>query len=170
MTTGMRPACRPRCAARRFSGATSPSLGERDCHGRPPRSGSPECTIVQSALPGQMLVVPEDGVVRRWGVRSARGELALSVVRPRGNETFQVARARNEFAGNAGLYLFPTNLAVERGDLVGLVLLPGSAAGAVSGVDGAKTTRWIPDLATGKPVEKGFEDELLLRVEYVPGG
>ena len=44
----------------------------------------PSCTIVQSALPGATLVVPEDGVIRRWAVRSARGELALSVVRPRG--------------------------------------------------------------------------------------
>jgi hypothetical protein len=140
-----------------------------DCRGRPPRSGSPGCTIVQSALPGQKLVVPEDGLVRRWGVRSGRGELALSVIRPRGEDTFQVARSRNEFAGNAGVHMFDTNLAVERGDVVGLVLLPGSAAGARTGVDGAKATRWIPDLA-GKRAERGFDNELLLKVEYIRGG
>ena len=39
-------------------------------------------------------------------MRSARGELALSVVRPRGDETFQVARSRNEFVGNSGVHLF----------------------------------------------------------------
>jgi Protein kinase domain len=140
-----------------------------DCRGRPPRPGSPGCTIVQSALPGQKLVVPEDGLVRRWGVRSGRGELALSVIRPRGEDTFQVARSRNEFAGNAGVHMFDTNLAVERGDVVGLVLLPGSAAGARTGVDGAKATRWIPDLA-GKRAERGFDNELLLKVEYIRGG
>jgi hypothetical protein len=141
-----------------------------NCRGRRPRPQSPGCTLVQSALPGHALVMPEDGRLRRWGVRSARGELALSVIRPRGEDTFQVARSRNEFAGNAGVHLFDTDLAVERGDVVGLVLLPGSGAGARTGVDGARTTRWIPDLATGQRIERGFDNELLLRVEYVAGG
>jgi hypothetical protein len=141
-----------------------------DCEGHTARAGSPGCTIVQSALPGTALVVPEDGVVRRWSVRSARGEVALSVVRPRGDETFQVARSRNEFVGNAGVHLFDTNLAVERGDVVGLAVLPGSAAGVRPGVDGAKTTRWTPYVNLGKRLNRGFAHELLLRVEYVPGG
>jgi hypothetical protein len=142
-----------------------------DCKGRIPRAGSPGCTIVQTALPGQALVVPEDGVIRRWSVRSARGELALAVVRPRGDETFQVARSRNEFVGNDGVHVFETNLAVERGDLVALVVFPGSAAGARADVDGARTRRWIPLLPYGeKPVDRGFANELLLRVDYLPGG
>jgi hypothetical protein len=141
-----------------------------DCQGHNPRAGSPGCTIVQSALPGHALVVPEDGVIRRWSVRSARGELALSVVRPRGDETFQVARSRNEFVGNSGVHLFATNLDVERGDVVGLAVLPGSAAGARTGVEGARATRWSPYVNKGKRVDGGFENELLLRVEYVPGG
>jgi hypothetical protein len=141
-----------------------------DCEGRDPDAGSPGCTIVQSALPERTLVVPEDGVIRRWSVRSARGELALSVVRPRGDETFQVARSPNEFVGNAGVHLFDTNLAVERGDVVGLAVLPGSAAGARPEVDGAKATRWTPYVNMGKRLDRGFENELLLRVEYVRGG
>jgi hypothetical protein len=141
-----------------------------DCAGRHPQAGSPGCTIVQSALPGHALVVPEDGVIRRWSVRSARGELALSVVRPRGGETFQVARSRNEFVGNAGVHLFDTDLAVERGDVVGLAVLPGSAAGARPGVEGARATRWSPYVNKGKRVDRGFENELLLRMEYLPGG
>jgi hypothetical protein len=116
------------------------------------------------------LVVREDGAVRRWSVRSARGELALSVVRPRGDETFQVARSRNEFVGTAGLHRFRTDLAVERGDLVGLVVLPGSAAGVRAGVAGARTTRWSPNVNTGEPKNGGLASELLLRVEYAPGG
>jgi serine/threonine-protein kinase len=142
-----------------------------DCRGRSPRADSPGCTIVQTALPGRALVVPEDGVIRRWSVRSARGELALAVVRPRGDDTFQVARSRNEFVGNGGVHLFETNLAVERGDLVALVVFPGSAAGARPGVEGATTRRWIPLLPYGdEPVDRGFANELLLRVDYVPGG
>jgi hypothetical protein len=141
-----------------------------DCEGHNPEAGSPGCTIVQSALPEQALVVPEDGVIRRWSVRSAQGELALAVVRPRGDETFQVARSRNEFVGNGGVHLFETNLAVERGDVVGLVVLPGSAAGARPDVDGARTTRWTPYVNNGKRLDRGFANELLMRVEYVRGG
>jgi hypothetical protein len=91
-------------------------------------------------------------------------------VRPRGDETFQVARSRNEFVGTAGVHLFAANLAVERGDLVGLVVLPGSAAGVRPGVEGARTTRWVPSVNAGKPVNRGFANELLLRVEYARGG
>jgi serine/threonine-protein kinase len=140
------------------------------CSDQSAQAHSSGCTIVQSALPGRSLVVREDGVIRRWSVRSARGELALSVVRPRGDETFQVARSRNEFVGNAGVHLFRANLAVERGDLVGLVVLPGSAAGVRPGVEGARTTRWAPSVNKGKPVTRGFANELLLRVEYARGG
>jgi len=145
-----------------------------DCRARPPRPSSPGCTIVQAAQPGRTLVVPEDGVVRRWGVRSARGELALVVVRPRGGGAFQVAKSRNEFAGNDAVHVFDANLAVERGDQLGLVVLPGSAAGGRAGVDGATTRRWIPRLAAERPADlgprSGFDRELLLRVEYVPRG
>ncbi len=125
---------------------------------------------MQTELPEHTLVVPDDGTIRRWGVRSSRGEVALSVIRPRGEDTFQIARSRNEFVGNDGVHIFTTDLAVERGDLVGLALLPGSAAGARMDVDGARTTRWIPDPATAEPEESGFEHELLLGVEYVRGG
>jgi serine/threonine-protein kinase len=141
-----------------------------DCDGHRAGPGSRGCTIVQSALPGQALVVPEDGVIRRWSVRSARGELALSIVRPRGDDTFQVARSRNEFAGNGGVHVFDADLAVERGDVVGLAVLPGSAAGAHPDVDGAKTTRWTPNVNQGKRLDPGFANELLLRVDYVRGG
>jgi Protein kinase domain len=141
-----------------------------DCRGQRRAASSPGCTIVQTALPGHVLVVPEDGAIRRWGVRSADGELALSVVRPRGGDTFQVSRSRPEFVGTGGVHLFETNLAVERGDLVGLVALPGSAVGARDGVEGARASRWFGEVVRGDPVERGFAKELLLRVEYVPGG
>jgi hypothetical protein len=146
-----------------------------DCRGRAPRPSSPSCTIVQAELPGRTLVVPKDGVIRRWAVRSARGELGLVVLRPRGDVAKQVGRSENEFVENGRVHLFKTDLAVRQGDLVGMVAVAGSAVGARTGVDGASTRRWIPILFGGEqPPDhgpaSGFDHELLLRVEYVPGG
>ncbi len=145
-----------------------------DCRGRTPRPSSPSCTVMQTGLPGRTLVVPDEGVIRRWAVRSARGELGLSVVRSRSGETKQVARSRNEFVSDSGVHVFDTDLAVERGDHLGLVAIPGSAVGVRTGVEGALTNRWIPVLASTRKVDfrsgTGFDNELLLRAELVPGG
>jgi serine/threonine-protein kinase len=145
-----------------------------DCSGRTPRLSSPSCTVLQAELPGATLVAPDDGVVRRWAVRSARGELALAVVRPKTDGFLQVARSRNEFVGNDGVHVFEANVAVERGDLLGLVLIPGSGVGARAGVGGATTMLWSPYLCCGPHTPDrgpgtGFDHELLLRVEYVAG-
>jgi serine/threonine kinase PknH len=145
-----------------------------DCRGRSAGPSSPSCTIVQTGLPGSTLVVPAEGVIRRWAVRSARGEFGLSVVRSRSGETKQVARSSNEFVSDAGVHVFDTDLAVERGDRLGLVVVPGSAAGVRTDVAGAETNRWIPVLAATRELDfgagTGFDNELLLRVELVPGG
>lgn len=144
-----------------------------DCRGRPPGPASPSCTVVQAELPGKTLIVPEDGAIRRWAVRSARGELALVVLRPRGNNASQIVRSQNEFVSDSGVHVFETDVAAERGDLVGVIAIPGSALGARPGVDGATTRRWIPLLTGTRPANRGpgtgFDYELLLRVEYLPG-
>jgi hypothetical protein len=146
-----------------------------DCHGRRPSLSAASCTIVQSRLPGKMVTVPADGVIRRWAVRSARGEFALVVVRQRGNGGKQIARSENEFAGqDGGVHVFPTDIAVQQGDQLGLVVVPGSGVGVRPGPQGAATKRWIPRLKGTQPPtlgsRTGFNPELLLRVEYVPGG
>jgi Protein kinase domain len=145
-----------------------------DCRGRAPRPTSPSCTVMQTALPGRTLVVPAEGVIRRWAVRSASGELGLSVVRSRDGETKQVARSQNEFVDDPGVHVFDTDLAVERGDRLALVSVPGSSVGVRTGVDGAATSRWIPVLASTRDVDlgpgTGFDHELQLRAELVPGG
>jgi hypothetical protein len=145
-----------------------------DCRARRPTPRSTSCAIAQAQLPGRTLVVPEDGVIRRWSVRSARGELSLAVLRRHANGTSQVARSRNEFAENDGVFTFPTDLPVQRGDLVGLVVIQGSGVGARTGVKGATTERWLPNIhgATrpNLPAGSGFDNELLLRVEYLAGG
>jgi hypothetical protein len=144
-----------------------------NCAGKPLRGTSQGCAIAQAQLPGHTLVVPEDGVVRRWAVRSAHGELSLAVLRPHGDGTSQVERSPNEFAENDGVFTFPADLPVQRGDRVGLVAVEGSGVGART-VDGAATDRWIPNIEGSQdPTDgpgTGFDDELLLRVEYLPGG
>jgi hypothetical protein len=143
-----------------------------DCRERAVNESSPECTIAQTKLPGATIVVPEDGVIRRWSVRSAHGELSLAGLRPRKGGASQFTRSENEFVENDGIFTFPTDLAVERGDLLGLVVIPGSGVGARA-TEGATTERWIPHVALTRPPDfaagQGFDDELLLRVELVPG-
>src|SRR6185437_12303596 len=73
-----------------------------DCRGQAPHSDSVSCAIAQAQLPGHTLVVPQDGVIRRWSVRSAQGELSLAVLRQHANGVSQVARSRNEFVENDG--------------------------------------------------------------------
>jgi hypothetical protein len=141
-----------------------------DCRDRPAGAGSPACTVLQDRLPDATLVVPRNGVVRRWGVRSARGELALAVLRPRDDGYFQVARSRNEFVGNDGVHLFATDLAVDQGDRLAVQVVGGSGVG-VRDAAAATMGRWTPTLrgaiATPAP---GAAGELLLRADYLPGG
>jgi len=149
-------------------------LGEpgrtRDCRGRRPTTSAPTCTIFQDRLKGATLGVPRAGVVRRWGVRSAQGELALSVLRRRGVGYFQTARSRNEFVNDDGPHTFATDLAVEAGDRLGLVVINGSAVG-MRPAPGATTGTWSPPLRGDiLPLTGGPAGELLFRVDYVPGG
>jgi hypothetical protein len=145
-----------------------------DCRGRRPGLGSPDCTIVQTALPGGTLVAPQDGVIRRWAVRSATGEMALVVIRPREGKFFQVARSQDEFVTDPGVHLFATDIGVDRNDLIGLDLLPGSGVGAATGARGTTTARWLPPIRSRSTPDlgagTGFDDEVLLRADYVPGG
>ena len=144
----------------------------RDCRGGPVRATSVDCTVAQARLPGARVVVPADGVVRRWSVRSARGELALAIIRPRGDGHFQVALSRSEFVGNDAIHTFATDLAVERGDVLAIQVVDGSGVG-VRPLPGATTTRWIPQLRARRPPDlaagTGMDGELLLRAEVIPG-
>jgi serine/threonine-protein kinase len=146
-----------------------------DCRGRTVMADSPSCTIVQSRLPGATTVVPRNGVIRNWQVRGARGELRLVATRPRDGGSFQVTRSRWEPVGSADVHSFDTDLPVERGDVVGLHVSPGSGVGTRSGIAGATTDRWLPPVAgLGRPPDhkagSGFNREVLLRVGYAPGG
>ncbi|WP_354701171.1 serine-threonine kinase [Paraconexibacter sp. AEG42_29] len=141
-----------------------------DCQGRPVRARASTCTVFQDSLATATVVVPRGGVVRRWSVRSASGELALTVLRRRDEGYFQVSRSRNEFVGNDGLHSFAADLAVDRGDRLGLVVVEGSGVG-LRASPGGTTGRWSPPLAGAiRPQQDGPAGELLLQVDYQPGG
>lgn len=140
-----------------------------DCLGGAVSPSSPACTVFQDRDPGRTLVVPRDGVVRRWVVRSASGELALAVLRRRDDGYFQTARSRNEFVGSEAPHAFTADIAVERGDRLALVAVGGSGVG-IAEASGATTGRWAPPLrGTIVPQAAGPAGELLLRVDYAPG-
>ena len=145
-----------------------------DCSGRPPGGGSLPCTVAQTQLGNRSLVAPRDGVIRRWTVRGARGELALQVLRRRGRRFDSIARSTNESVPDEGVHAFPANLPIRTGDLVALEVAPGTAVGVRRDAPGAVTARWFGPLNISvRPVERGprsgFDHELLLRVEYLPG-
>jgi serine/threonine-protein kinase len=141
-----------------------------DCRGRAPTATAPMCTLLQDRLEGARLAVPRDGVVRRWGLRSARGEFALSVLRRRGAGYFQTARSRGEFVGDDSAHTFRTDLPVDAGDRLALVVIGGSAVG-LRATSGATTAAWSPPLRGDiLPSTPGPPGELLFRADYLPGG
>lgn len=144
-----------------------------DCRGDPPRGPRLACSVVQTKSPGAQLIAPADGTIVGWSVRGAQGDLALDVIRPGGDDTIRVGRSQWETAGNVAPHRFETDLAVERGDQIGLQMGPGARIG-VRDVQGNTTRRWFdvvggfygsPDRGRGS----GFDHEVLVRAEFVAG-
>lgn len=154
-------------------GDAEQSLGCRgDAEGEAARPQA--CSIVQAELPGAQVVVPSDGTIVGWTVVGADGEMSLDVIRPRGADTVRVGVSQWESAGNLEPTRFAANLPVERGDVLGLQLAPGATIGVRSS-EGATTDRWL-DVFGGfyeeadREAGTGFDYEMLLRAEFVPGG
>lgn len=157
-------------------GSDLPSEGVEsvDCRGREAGPNSPSCSVLQTALPGSRLLVPSKGAVHAWSVRGAAGELALQVIRRRDGQYFQLFRSQVTLVPDHNVHTFPVELAVEAGDMVALAVSPDTDIGVIPDVPGARTDRFFgpigpetrPDLGPGT----GFDSEVLLRVEYEPGG
>jgi hypothetical protein len=148
-----------------------------DCEGRRATGASQACTLVQTTLAGRPVVARRDGAIRRWTVRGARGDLALRVLRRRGDRFVWVARTPYQLLPDESPHVLPANLSVHKGDIVGLDVTPGASIGVRKDVKGASTARWFgvrnPAQRPSFPVQRGagtgFDHELLLRVEYVAG-
>jgi hypothetical protein len=113
-------------------------------------------------------------VIRRWVVRGARGELALHVLRLRRRQLVSIARTPYELVPDRGIHTLPANLPIRAGELVGLQVAPGAEIGVRRNVLGAATARLFGPLTFAlRPVQRGagtgFDHELLLRAEYLPG-
>lgn len=142
-----------------------------DCEGKPPSGASLGCTIAQTRLDGRLLRPPRDGVIRRWTVRGASGELGLIVLR--GDEFAPAARTPSERVDSSGLARFDAELPVRKGDVIALDVAPGASIG-VRRSEVAATARWIGPLRVRQRAidfgpGTGFDRELLLRLELVPG-
>ena len=128
---------------------------------------------MQTALPGRTLVAPHDGAVRRWHVRGARGEVALRVIRRRGGNFVAVGGSGYERV-DGGLASFAADAPIRAGDLIALELAPGSGGGFRGDVAGRDDdplhlgARSEP-LAPNPPPGTGRDEEIMLRVDYVPG-
>jgi tRNA A-37 threonylcarbamoyl transferase component Bud32 len=145
-----------------------------DCNGRPASGSSPDCTALQTQLPGRPLKVTRAGAVRRWAVRGARGELALQVLHRRRGDYIQVARSQLETVADGNVHAFATDLEIEPGEALAILVPPGASIG-VRGSRGAATSRWFGSLRGSiyrEPTHgagTGFDFEILLSIEYVPG-
>ncbi len=144
-----------------------------DCRGNESGGSSPACSVAQTELPGAQLLAPADGRITSWVVRGASGDIALDILRPRGDETVRVSRSQWETAGNEAPHEFATDLPVERGDLIAIQLGPGATIG-VNGAEGATTDRWFSPGgglygAADRGAGTGFDSEVLLRAEFAEG-
>jgi serine/threonine-protein kinase len=150
-----------------------PPSASLDCRGGEPEPDSTPCAIAQTALPGAQLLVPADGKITAWTVRGASGEVALDVIRARGEDTARVARSQWETVGNDAPHRFTADLPVERGDLLALELGPGASVG-VAETEGATTDRWFEPTggaygSADRSSGSGYDFELLLRADFVAG-
>ena len=108
------------------------------------------CTFVQTVLPGRAVASPIDGVIVRWRVRDANGELKLRVVRPAGGGVFTGAgTSAPASVFSATPSTFDTRLPVNAGDHIGLDFAGTSGIGARAN-GGSQTAVWSPALADGQ--------------------
>jgi hypothetical protein len=146
------------------------ALGKLGCteHPSPNTAG---CTLAQTRRDGSPVTVRRAGVIRGWSVRGASGELALQVIRVHGERSFAAAFSQPQELADAAPRRFDSEIAVERGDRIGLRLGPGATVGARSGSRGSAVARWNGGLtSTPQAIDVTTPgQELMLRVEIDPG-
>jgi hypothetical protein len=139
-----------------------------------PGPNTPACTLSQLALGGRSMTVARAGVIRRWAVRGATGDLALHVIVNREGRSFQRGFSRVERVPDRGPHAFETSIGVERGDRIGVLLAPGAAIGTRTASGGAPTLRWEGALDFSPQPQPQtatrLDRELLLRADVAVGG
>jgi Protein kinase domain len=153
-------------------GSALPSSGAHsvDCAGQAPTGASQPCVVAQTRLAGRPLRARSGGVIRRWAVRDASGDLALEVLRRQGSSSYVVARTRFVHIPDRGVHVLRANMPVRPGDLVGLNVAPGSAVGVRSAARATTARRFgALDVDAASFDSRTAGQELLVRTEYLPG-
>jgi hypothetical protein len=157
----------------RLDGPQPLTLG---CDGAAPSGSAPLCTLVQLRRDGRPVRFAADGVVRRWTVRGASGDMALHIARPSARGRYVLAaRSQTERVTGPTAQSFATDIAVRRGDLAGIELGPGAGVGVTRDARGAAALRFLgalhfaPPRQPAPPTATGLDGALELRVEYLPG-
>lgn len=156
------------------SSLTAAAIHSVDCNGQPPSGSSPACTVMQTRLPGRALIVPRDGAIRGWVVRGARGDVALVVIRRQGDGFVVTASSQYQHVADEGVHRLSADLAVHRGERIGVEIAPEASIGAVPATPGAATQRFIGPLRSdprtpNRNLTTRLNDELVVRADYVPG-
>lgn len=136
-----------------------------------PDLNAPLCTLIQNRTSGMTAAAASSGVIRGWNVRGAAGELALQVIGRRRGEPFLRAFSQFERVPDSGAEDFETNLRVERGDLIGLVLSPGATIGVQERQGDSAILRWegTPPLTPSEVDGSLLDGSMLLRVDIAAG-
>lgn len=137
-----------------------------------PGPNTPACTLGQATIDGRPTIVSRAGVIRRWAVRGAEGDLALQVVGRRGSKTFLRSFSQVERVADGAPHAFEANVPVERGDRIGVLLAPGASIGSRAGPPETGALRWEGTLSYAPQAQdiSRFGGELQLRADIEPGG
>jgi hypothetical protein len=140
--------------------------------GPPAGSGgclSSPCTWATDTVPGRTFRSPMDGVVVRWRVKGARGELRLRVLRPPkpddGNTATGAGSSEIRTPSSTAEEAFDTRLPIQAGDRIALDQLEPSVLSSPSPAVGTRTDpsatrdRWVPPLADGETRTADVPDE-----------
>jgi hypothetical protein len=117
------------------------------------------------------VVVAADGAIRGWAVRGAAGDLKLQVIRHQARGWVAASSSPFQHVVNRGFRRLPADLAVRRGDRIGLELAPGATIGF--GRAPGRTARFVAALqayarAPDPRTPAALQHELMLRVDIVP--
>ncbi len=142
------------------------------CDGLEPKPSTVDCSVVRAEGQG-VIEIPADGVLRAWAVTNATGELSLQVFRPRGDLLTDAGTSPIERPANASPQQFDSEIAVRKGDLVGLLVQAGSGFG-VEGTAGGKTLLYSGSLdrdvtQPDSQTPASLNLPLALRVAFEPG-
>lgn len=128
-----------------------------------PGPTTPACTVSQGAVR-----VQRSGVVRRWAVRGAAGELSLQVLRRRDGRLVRVGFSQPVQLRGVGPRAFPANLDVKRGDRIGVLLGPGARIGLRPRAN-ASARLWEGNRTPLPKSASTLAGELLLRADIEAG-